>query len=46
MRSVLNLKFKTDLIINWIYPIKTHSGGGGGGGGARGGGGGGGVGDT
>ena len=23
MRSVLNL-FKTDLIINWIYPIKTH----------------------
>ena len=24
MRSVLNLK-RTDLIINWIYPIKTHS---------------------
>jgi lipid-A-disaccharide synthase-like uncharacterized protein len=24
MRSV-RFKFKTDLIINWIYPIKTHS---------------------
>ena len=22
---VLRFKFKTDLIINWIYPIKTHS---------------------
>jgi hypothetical protein len=22
---VLSFKFKTDLIINWIYPIKTHS---------------------
>ena len=21
---VLRFKFKTDLIINWIYPIKTH----------------------
>ena len=25
MRSVLSLKLKTDLIINWIDPIKTHS---------------------
>ena len=25
MRSVLSFKLKTDLIINWIDPIKTHS---------------------